>query len=218
MVGCILGVNDVMAVDSFVLSSACLSSGLVSQVMPCSASDIYSDASFSSASVVVADDASSVATYSSYSVYDGSISSTYVSLFDRLSSKFGYSDYVFFRSGQYTYSCFWGDLALSGSSFFGSGLDSVVLTVSSSAGTSYYTWSYSDNVDLSLSAGSALVYSSLGSYPVLDSPSVGFDIVLLFLLVVALIACFVRGIFAFTYRFRGNGQSRVGGRQYGKFD
>lgn len=150
------------------------------------------------------------------SVYDGSISSTYVAFFDRLSVKFGTADYVFYRSGQYTYTCYWGGLSYDGSRFTGAGLDCVVLTLSSSNYSSYYTWNSYSGVSLDLVPNGDLVYSSLGDYPVLDTPSVGYDYTLLFVVVVVLIAIFIRGIFSFTYRMRGRaGQVNDSGRVYG---
>lgn len=154
------------------------------------------------------------------SVYDGSISSTYVAFFDRLSAKFGAADYVFYRSGQYTYACYWGELTFNGSEFTGAGLECVVLTLSSGNQSGYYTWNSYSGVSLDLAPDGDLVYSSLGSYPVLDTPSVGYDYTLLFVVIVALIAVFIRGIFSFTYRFRGMSRQVTEGRgkRYAKMD
>lgn len=141
-----------------------------------------------------------------YSVYtDGNISSTYLTYFqDILSGLSPLDDYVFFRSGQYDYTLIVGDLTYADSVF--SGKDYTAYTISTNSGTSAYSSVYKYTVtsgsNFSLSVGSYLVYSNLGSYPILEDRSSVYGYATLFLLVVIAVCMLVRPILNFTYRFR----------------
>lgn len=104
---------------------------------------------------------------SSYNPYDSSISTSVLTYFDNYVQRLVGKHYVFFRSGQYTYRLVYGtDLQCSGTNFSGNGCDYV------SYDTRYYTWSSGSEGAFSLAAGSYLVYSDLGNYPLLGSATV----------------------------------------------
>lgn len=109
-----------------------------------------------------------------------------------------FSDYVFWRSGQYAYSLAVGDLDLEGSNFT-SGEPVTIYTFQLDSGYSgtYTLSSRSDS--LSLAASSYIVFSNLGHYPVLDYDSLGFSHLAFLVAVVAGVCC-VRPIFSFVMR------------------
>lgn len=102
----------------------------------------------------------------SYTVYDGTMSSTYITYFrDILSGMSPELEYVAFRSGQYEYTMIVGEnVQISGVQITGS--DLVSYTISTNSGYNN-TLNYSvDNVSsFTLNVGNSLIYSSLGDYP-----------------------------------------------------
>lgn len=139
------------------------------------------------------------------SVYDGQISSTVITIFDRVVSKIPLtSHYVLCRSGQYEYTFAYGDvLILDGSEFVGSGVNLVTLSTRSTSGSGWssdYLLSFSDSVDWSLDAGSTLVYSDLGSYPLLDRVDDVYFYSVLFVLLVFAFCVVIYRVFRFTLR------------------
>lgn len=95
------------------------------------------------------------------------ISSSFLSLFDRLSLSVGIKDYVLYRSGQYEYTLVYGDLVWDGVSFSGSDVSFCsVQTYNGYSGD--YLWSSGDLSSFSLLVSGRLVYSSLGGFPQLD--------------------------------------------------
>lgn len=103
------------------------------------------------------------------SPYSSVTPSTYVTICADIMPKLGWRDnYVFWRSGQYSYRLAYGDIKLSGSRFSGSVCTLVDFTYSNN--TTGYLMSTSTG-SVSLDAGNAIVYSNLGVYPVLSVPS-----------------------------------------------
>lgn len=104
---------------------------------------------------------------SPYIVQQYGIGTTNLEIFDRIAAKLPLGvDYVFFRDNQYLYSLVYGDLSLSGTSFSGKNctrIDYYTYT----GGNQQATFSVSSVASFSLSAGSYLVYSNLGEYPIL---------------------------------------------------
>ena len=74
-------------------------------------------------------------------------------------------DYLFYRSGSYTYVLCMGDLTLSGSTFTGSACD--VVTFSRSSSFDGYGVEFSTE-DVEVNVGDYIVCSNLGNYPQLD--------------------------------------------------
>lgn len=93
------------------------------------------------------------------SAYDVSLS--VAQYFDRVANGVGpKEDYVLARLGNYRYCMYIGDIDLSGTNFSGTAR-TVIYDYSGS--TSY--WHFNDESDFTLSAGTHLVFSSLGDYP-----------------------------------------------------
>ena len=139
-------------------------------------------------------------------IYDeGNISSTYTAYFrDVVANVSPFDDYVYFRSGQYTYDLVVGDLTFNGSSF--NAAESVTTyRITTNSGTSYNkTLQYSKTTDsnFSLRVGNALVYSNLGGYPQLTDRGDFYALATLLLMLVALCLYLVRSIFGWCLRSR----------------
>lgn len=104
--------------------------------------------------------------------YDGSgiynVGTTNLTIFEGLVSKIPLNHhYVYFRDGQYSYKCAYGDISLNGHVFSGS--DVTVLTYDTRGAQSGQTWitTYTENHDSNFryNAGNYLCYSDLGNYP-----------------------------------------------------
>lgn len=139
--------------------------------------------------------------------YEGSISTTYITIFGDIVPKLGIGDeYVMFRSDQYTYTLISGDLTLEGSRFELEGEGVRYDLTSTSSYNSYYEYSVYDIDSFSLSAGDHLVYSSLGDYPLLTEGSDNYALASLILFGSFLIALVLRPVFGFCLRTgRGKG-------------
>lgn len=103
---------------------------------------------------------------SAHDPYDsGSISSSIVNYMADVVPKLGLVHYVLFRAGQYDYRLYYSkDLEFNGSGRFSASQAEYI-----SYDARYYTWSYGSESNFSLSAGSVLVYSDLGGYPMLNA-------------------------------------------------
>lgn len=133
-------------------------------------------------------------------IYDnGTISSTYTTMFTGLANKLSpLDDYVFCRSGQYTYTLAYGDLNLNGASFSGSDITLVTLTTNTGY-NSTYTYTTTTQGSFSLNAGNNLVYSNLGNYPLLGEV-VSYDYIQTLLFCVFALCVFIRPVFNFVLR------------------
>lgn len=102
------------------------------------------------------------------SPYASVTSNTYSDIAAHMLTKIGWSDdYVFWRSGQYSYTLAYGPIELSGTNQF-SGDSVCLVTFSLDSGYSgTYTLARTDGA-LALNTGSYIVFSSLGDFPVLD--------------------------------------------------
>lgn len=137
------------------------------------------------------------------SVYDdGNISNTYTQIFqDVLDGLSPMDDYLFYRSGNYEYRMYVGDLECTGTTFTGSNLDLYVLSYSQSGYTSsVYNYQQYSNQSLSVNCGSLLVYSNLGGYPTLIERGSYLEVAEIFLLVLVSLCCLIRPIFTFVLR------------------
>lgn len=137
-----------------------------------------------------------------YNVYAGNISGTYADYARDLMGSVGLEDsYLFFRSGQYEYVLLVGDLTYENGVFTApSAMEYKILT-----GANYgsdYSYSVTEVSDVSLSPGSAMVYSDLGNYPELRDPSQLLELVQVFLLAMYGVMFLVHCIFSFILRRR----------------
>lgn len=135
----------------------------------------------------------------SSSPYASVSDNTYSAIAAKMLLKVGpFSDYVFWRSGQYVYTLAVGDLELNGTTF-SSSEDVTLYTFQLDTGYSG-TYTLSSRSDtLTLSAGSYIVFSNLGYYPLLDYDSFGLAH-LCFLVAVACGLLAIRPIFGFVLR------------------
>ena len=140
---------------------------------------------------------------SAATIYDGTISTTYITIFRDIASKLPITaDYVFFRSGQYEYILVAGDLEYSGSMFTGSDLTQYIVKTNSSYNNSYEFGTATLDT-FNLAPGGALVYSNLGSFPDLYDRS-DYTLVGIFFAIALCFCCYlIRSIFDFTLRMRG---------------
>ena len=137
-------------------------------------------------------------------VYDGTISTTYITIFRDIASKIPINaDYVFFRSGQNEYMMAVGDFAESGNSIEATG--EVTIYAISTNNNNYsngYEYSVSTQSGYSLDPGSALIYSNLGHYPDLIERIDYFGFATLLLLFVGLCLYLLRSLLGFCLRRR----------------
>lgn len=144
-------------------------------------------------------------TASAASIYtDGNISSTYTTIFEDVYIS-PLEDYVYFRSGQYTYTLIVGDLTLNGSQF-SSNYSVKNYTINTQSGSGYnnniYKYSVSEESRFSLDAQEYLVYSNLGNYPQLGERGDNYEIFTAFMLCIALGLYALRSVFGFSLRTR----------------
>lgn len=139
------------------------------------------------------------------SVYtEGNISSTYTTIFqDILDGLNPMDDYIFYRSGNYEYRMYVGDLDVSGSLFTGQDLDLYILNYTQSGyNSSIYDYEKSSGHSIYLDVKSYLVYSNLGGYPTLIERGDFLGLLQIILLFIVAFCCLVRPIFNFTWRRR----------------
>lgn len=124
--------------------------------------------------------------------YDGSISTTYTTYFSGVVDKLGIEDYVLIRSGQYEYLFVYGDLELSGTTFRGSG---TIMTINTYQNT---TIGIETDDNITISVGSYMAYSNLGSYPALAvGPTKAQYYELLWLIIVIALTVYISGWFGY---------------------
>lgn len=109
---------------------------------------------------------SATALATTYSPYNGSISTQIITYFEDILVKVSpSSDYVVFRGDQYDYYLVYGDLELNGVVFSGSGaVDVVRINTNSGYNTTYNLSSFTDS-SFRLNAGDYICYSNLGHFP-----------------------------------------------------
>lgn len=148
---------------------------------------------------------SDVSLYSDFTAFNGAISSTYLDLFRGFMPKLTYKQhYVLYRESQYVYSFVFGDdLSFSGSRFAGSDLTRVYFNASNSG-----AFGHSFESTFSLSPGSAVVYTDLGTYyPSLSNDAGSNLIQIKWILFVSVLAIWMIGLFK-GIRRRGDRDKR----------
>lgn len=139
------------------------------------------------------------------SVYtEGNISNTYTTIFqDVLDGLNPLDDYIFYRSENYEYRMYVGDLDLSDTLFVGQDLDLYILRYSQSGYSSTsYVYERSSGQSLSVDVGSHLVYSNLGGYPSLVERGDFIGLSQIILLFIVSLCCLIRPVMSFTWRKR----------------
>lgn len=128
-------------------------------------------------------------------IYEGSISSTALTAFEGVVARYPLSDYVAFRSGQYSYTLAVGDLIYDGSTVSG---DAVLYTYTSYSGD--YAWTNTGSAAFSVVPGDHLLYSNLGDFPILGSGGDLYAFALFFVSFVCCLCCLICSIFRCIHR------------------
>lgn len=139
----------------------------------------------------------SIALATDYTAYDGNISSTYTQYFKDIIADVPITDnYVYFRSGQYTYDLVIGDIEFNDGVFvlLGEGKQ-YTITNNSNNYSSYYVYNVQDINHFTLIPDDKFVYSDLGDYPQLEGRSEKFEILQTITIVVACLYVVIRSIF-----------------------
>lgn len=125
---------------------------------------------------------------------DGNISTSYITYFrDIVSSVPWFDNYVFFRSSQYDYTMYVGDIDLTGTVFTCD--DAVIYNINTGSGyNSTYSYVVSSG-NVFVDAGNKMVYSNLGNYPDLLSRGDYVETITSILFFVALLMYLVHSIF-----------------------
>lgn len=146
------------------------------------------------------------ATANAASIYDGSISSSYVDYASRIPISLG-DEYVFFRDSQYGYTLVTGDLVYQNGNFSLNGTGKQynfdAVTSGSYGSVTYYTFTTTDISTFNLATNNRLVYSSLGNYPTLYERGVIYEEITLLVLCIGFVCYIVRSLFSFLLRYRG---------------
>lgn len=130
-----------------------------------------------------------------YSAYDGTPSSTYITYFRDMLTKFPVSsDYVCFRSGQYEYLLVIGDLTKTDNRIESTGAVDICEISTYSGYNATYSMSFRTEDNFTVECGDEIVYSNLGMYPTLEERGDLFDFTTLFIIVCCAVCCLFRGI------------------------
>lgn len=129
-------------------------------------------------------------------IYDeGTLNSTYINYFRDYMGHLGIDDhYVHARTGQYTYTLFYGDISLTGNTFNMGNVTRVDITTSSGY-NSNYTISINELSSYKLNVGNNIVYSDLGNYPMFEGRSEVLQYVQTFSIAIMCLCMLARGIF-----------------------
>lgn len=153
--------------------------------------------------LIIASACSGTAFASSYTVYDGTLSSTYVQYFeDALSNRAFYEKYVIFRSGQYQYVMAVGNLTLSNGKISSEDEVTIYTINVNSSYNSNITYNVTADSAFTLTPDDSLIYSNLGMYPSVESLEVNYEVLTSVLLAVIITMLIIRPLFSFNLRFR----------------
>lgn len=140
-----------------------------------------------------------------YTVYDGSISSTYLDLAKRVLPDLKASeDYVFCRDSQYTYSLFVGDFTVENGVFRASGdvYGYEFVSPSTAYGSNSPELRMFSDSNVVINTNNKVVYSNLFGYPKLTEGGEQFEFITAFMLCVALCIFIMHCLFVFVLRLR----------------
>lgn len=131
-----------------------------------------------------------------HSIYEsGNISTTYIQYFRDIVSGIGFNDnYVAFRSGQYTYTLIVGDITYQGNDFISNDTVKCYEFTTNTGYSSSYVYDVTELENFSLNTTNELLYSDLGDYPQLIERGAKFEILTTFIMCVALLCAFIRGL------------------------
>lgn len=134
--------------------------------------------------------------------YDGTISTTYITIFRDVAAKISpFDDYVFYRSNQYEYTLVSGDLRLDADRITADAVTIYTINTDNSY-NSTYSYTVSNGGSFSLDVGDNLVYSNLGNYPDLIERNSYETMALLVGFCVALGMFIIRPLYNFVLRLK----------------
>lgn len=133
-----------------------------------------------------------------HSIYEsGNLSTAYIQYFRDIVSGIGFNDnYVAFRSGQYTYTLIVGDISYENNDFVSNDTVMCYEFNTNSGYSSAYTYDVTSLDNFSLNTTNQLIYSDLGNYPQLIERGAKFEILTTFIICVALLCAFIRGLWS----------------------
>ena len=145
---------------------------------------------------------SSTTQAASYTVYDGNMSSSYITYFRDILSNCSINDnYVCFRNSQYEYCLIVGDMDYVDGNIETYGY-SKVYTISNDTTlyNSYFSYSVSDIDSSTIVVGDNIVYSDCGNFPQLETRGDKFEILQTIILVTVCLCIVIRSIFYYRKR------------------
>ena len=134
----------------------------------------------------------------SYTAYDGTMSSTYVTYFKDIISGMSFKDnYVAFRSSQYDYVMVTGDIEYNESknTFTLNGDGDEYIFTTSSGYNSDNSYSHNSITHFVLNAGNEMVYSDLGNFPQLMDRGAKYEMLTTLLLSIFLLGSVIMRFF-----------------------
>lgn len=137
----------------------------------------------------------------SYDVYDGNPSNTYIQYYrDILSGIPITKNYVVFRSGQNQYVMVVGDLVHNNGLFTSDAECSVYTMETSGNYNSYYSYNIDTIDSFYLDAGDKIIYSDLGTYPQLEERGAKYEILTAILIVAVCVGYVCKSVFRYRPR------------------
>ena len=134
--------------------------------------------------------------------YEGTISTTYITIFRDIAAKISpFDDYVFYRSNQNDYTLVCGDLRLDADRITAEAVTIYTINADNSY-NSTYRYTVSNGGSFSLDVGENLVYSNLGNYPDLIERNSYETTAILVVLCVALAMFIIYRIYSFVLRLK----------------
>lgn len=131
-----------------------------------------------------------------HTIYDGNMSSTYVTYFRDIVSGIGFTDnYIAFRSGQYEYTMVVGKLEYDGVTFSLTGSGKEYTIVYNSQYSSTYQYRCTDISNFSVDVGNRILYSDVGNYPQLVERGAKYEMFTAVLVCTALLCIVINRIF-----------------------
>lgn len=131
-----------------------------------------------------------------YTPYEGTMSSSYVSYFKDILSGVGFDkNYVALRSGQYEYVMVVGDLEYDGNSFTSNGTATVYTITNSGNYNSSYSYNVSEISSLSITPDDKIIYSDLGQFPQLMERGAKYEMLSAVLMLICLLGVVIGRIF-----------------------
>ena len=130
-----------------------------------------------------------------YSIYEGSPSSTYIQYFRDVMPKLNLGDnYVAFRSGQYEYTMVTGDIAFDSGIFSSEDSCTVYTIENNNSYNGRYIYNVGEITSFNLVADDNILYSDLGYYPELEERGAKYEVLTAILIIIICVSYVARFI------------------------